>query len=71
MSKKIVESSNIHSSDALHLALARMYQCDVLVTHDNFFIKEGNNLLKESGQYNSIRICDVQEVENALRELEN
>jgi len=67
--KRIVESSNIHSSDALHLALARMYQCNVLVTHDDFFIKEGNKLLKESKQYNSLRICDVPEVENTLKEL--
>lgn len=65
--KRIVENSNSHSSDALHLALALMYQCDVLVTHDDFFIKEGNKLLKESKQYYSLRICDVPEVENALK----
>jgi len=68
--KRIVETSNLHSSDALHLALARMYQCQVLVTHDGFFIEEGNRILKEVKEYNLLRICDIGKVEqtiNALR----
>jgi predicted nucleic acid-binding protein len=44
--KLIVEKSNLHYSDALHLAMARMWTCHLLVTHDQFFIKEGNRLLK-------------------------
>ena len=67
--KEIAEKSNLHSSDALHLALARMWGCHVLVTHDTFFIKEGNKLLKEGQQYDSLRICDVDKVEETIKEV--
>lgn len=67
--KEIVEKSNIHSSDALHLALANMWECHVLVTHDQFFIEEGNRILKEAKTYDQIRICDVDKVESALTDL--
>jgi predicted nucleic acid-binding protein len=64
--KDIAEKSNLHSSDALHLALARMWDCQILVTHDQFFIKEGNKLLKEAGISGNIQICDVDKVEETL-----
>lgn len=67
--KEIVEKSNIHSSDALHLALANMWECNVLVTHDQFFIEEGNRILKEAKTYDQIRICDVDKVESTLTDL--
>lgn len=67
--KDIAEKSNLHSSDALHLALARMWGCHVLVTHDTFFIKEGNKLLKEGQQYDFLRICDVDKVEETIKEV--
>lgn len=61
--KEIVEKSNLHSSDAMHLALARALGCHVLVTHDVFFIKEGNRLLEEAGINKQIRVCDISDVE--------
>jgi len=67
--KEIAEKSNLHSSDALHLALARMWGCHVLATHDTFFIKEGNKLLKEANQYDILRICNVDKVEETLKEI--
>ena len=67
--KTIVETSNLHSSDAIHLGMASMYLCDVLVTHDEFFIQEGNRLLKEGKEYDTLRICDVNQVEETIREL--
>jgi len=67
--KEIAENSNLHSSDALHLALAWMWGCHVLVTHDTFLVKEGNELLKEAGQYDTLRICDVDKVEDTLKEV--
>jgi predicted nucleic acid-binding protein len=60
--KDIVEKSNLQSSDAMHLALARALGCNVLVTHDKFFIEEGNRLLDEAGIKNQIRVCDTKEV---------
>lgn len=72
--KEIVEKSNLHSSDALHLALARVWGCDILATHDRFFIEEGNKVLKEGNQYDELRICDVNEIEStieAMKELKS
>ena len=65
----IGENSNIHSSDALHLALALMWECQVLVTHDQFFIREGNRILKEAKMENKLRVCDVDKVEETLEEI--
>jgi len=65
----IGQSSNIHSSDALHLALALMWECQVLVTHDQFFIREGNRILKEAKMENKLRVCDVDKVEETLEEI--
>ena len=67
--KEIAEKSNLHSSDVLHLALARMWGCHALVTHDTFFIKEGNKLLKEANQYDVLRICNVDKVEETLKQV--
>lgn len=67
--KEIAEKSNLHSSDVLHLALARMWRCQILVTHDTFFITEGNKLLKEANEYDVLRICNVNKVEETLKEI--
>ena len=66
--KEIVENSNLHSSDALHLASAQLWGCHVLVTHDKFFIKEGNRLLEEAKTFD-IKICDVVDVEKTISEV--
>lgn len=65
--KDIAEKTNLHSSDVLHLALARMWGCHILVTHDTFFTKEGNRLLKEANEYDVMRISSPNKVEETLR----
>jgi len=67
--KDIVEKSNLHSSDAMHLALARALECCILITHDEFFIKEGNKILKETETYDRLRVCDIGKVEETLKEI--
>jgi len=67
--KDIAEKTNLHSSDVLHLALARMWGCHILVTHDTFFIKEGNRILKEAKMYSKLRVCNVDKVEETLKEI--
>jgi len=67
--KLIAEESNIHSSDILHLALAIMWECDILVTHDTFFISEGNRILKNAEPPVKLKICDVDKVEETLKEV--
>ena len=66
--KLIVENSNIHSSDAFHLASAVQWDCSVLITHDQFFIKEANRFLNEMGIDKPI-VCDVDKVESRLKEI--
>jgi predicted nucleic acid-binding protein len=67
--KGITEKSNLHSSDALHLALARAWQCQALVTHDTFFVAEGNKLLKEANQYDNLRLCTPENVEETVEDV--
>ena len=67
--KKIGESSNLHSSDALHLVTAWVGNCHVLVTHDNQFIQEGNKILKEENVYGNLRICNIDKVEETIKEV--
>ncbi|MBA7492727.1 hypothetical protein ES702_03277 [subsurface metagenome] len=67
--KKIGESSNLHSSDVLHLVTAWVGNCHILVTHDKEFIKEGNRILKEEKVYVSLRICDVDKAEETIMEV--
>lgn len=67
--KKIGESSNLHSSDVLHLVTAWVGNCHILVTHDKDFIKEGNRILKEEKVYVSLRICDVDKAEETIMEV--
>ena len=66
--KDIVEKSNLHSSDAMHLALAQALGCRILFTHDRFFIEEGNRILKDAKEYDSLKICDVDEVEERMKD---
>jgi predicted nucleic acid-binding protein len=68
--KEIVEKSNLHSSDALHLALARVWGCNILATHDSFFIEEGNRVLEEGNQSEELRVCDVGQIERTLEDME-
>ena len=67
--KKIGESSNLHSSDVVHLVTAWVGNCHVLVTHDEEFIKEGNKILKEEKVYDKLRICDIDNIEETIKEL--
>ncbi len=67
--KDIVEKSNLHSLDAMHLGLARALGCQLLITHDKFFIEEGNRLLEEAGIIDQIKVCDIKDIEKTLKEM--
>jgi predicted nucleic acid-binding protein len=66
--KKIGESSNLHSSDILHLVTAWVSNCQLLVTNDDEFIVEGNKVLLQEGVCDGLRICRIGEVEKNLKE---
>jgi predicted nucleic acid-binding protein len=55
--------------DAIHLASSWDSNCHVLVTHDEDFIKLGNDLLKKEGVHTKMKICKPKEVVRSLREI--
>lgn len=67
--KKIGETSNMHSSDALHLVTAWVGNCQVLTTNDSEFVKEGNRILTEEKASNKLKVCIVQEIGKVLNEI--
>lgn len=67
--KKIGESSNLHSSDILHLVTAWVGNCQVLVTNDEEFIIEGNKILQQENVYDRLRVCNINKVETTLKEV--
>ena len=67
--KKIGETSNMHSSDALHLVTAWVGNCQVLTTNDGEFVKEGNRILTEEKANNKLKVCIVQEIGKVLNEI--
>jgi predicted nucleic acid-binding protein len=67
--KKIGESSNLHSSDLLHLVTAWKGNCQLLVTNDDDFIIEGNKILQQENVYERLRVCNISNVEETLKEV--
>jgi len=67
--KEIAETSNLHSSDVLHLVTAWVGNCQVLVTNDSDFVTEGNKILKRENVYDSLRVCHIADVEAILKEI--
>ena len=60
--KKIGETSNMHSSDALHLVTAWVGNCQVLATNDSGFVSEGNRILAEEKASDKLRVCKLEDV---------
>lgn len=67
--KKIGETSNLNSSDILHLVTAYVGGCRVLATHDGEFIKEGNKVLEQERVGNLLRVCDIIGMEEKIKEI--
>ncbi len=59
---KISSTSNLSAPDAIHLATAWQSNCDIIVTSDEFFIKEGSKILKKEKVWNRLRICKPNEL---------
>lgn len=67
--KKIGETSNLHSSDILHLVTAWAGNCQLLVTNDEDFIIEGNKILQQENVYDHLRVCNITNFEETLKEV--
>jgi len=62
-------SSNLFASDIIHLVTAWYCKCSVLLTNDEFFIREGNAILKTSGISDKLRICKPHDLSNTLKDM--
>ncbi len=67
--EKIGESSNLHSSDILHLVTAWVGNCQLLVTNDEDLIEEGNKVLQQENVYDHLRVCGIKDVEATLKDV--
>lgn len=67
--EKIGETSNMHSSDILHLVTAWVGDCELLVTNDEDFIIEGNKVLQQENVYDHLRVCGIKDVEATLKDI--
>ncbi|MCK4647436.1 PIN domain-containing protein [Candidatus Pacearchaeota archaeon] len=63
----ITRETNITSFDAIHLATALEAGCDILLTSDGHFIKEGNIYL-EKVLKNKLRLCEPENINKLLVE---
>lgn len=61
--------SNIHSSDAVHLAAALNFGANVLITSDTHFIKESNNFLKKHRLDKKIKVVLPENIFQTLSDL--
>jgi len=66
---KISSTSNLSAPDVVHLVTAWQSGCDIIVTSDEFFIKEGKRILENEGVWNKLKICKPNEVKKILKEL--
>ena len=61
--KEICEVSNLHLSDNIHLATAYINDCTHLITRDDFFIEEGNKILRQNDiPPEELKICSPNEI---------
>lgn len=66
---KISSTSNLFAPDVIHLVTAWTSKCSVLLTSDEFFIKEGNEILEKEGVWDKLRICKPKNLLNTLRDM--
>lgn len=64
-------NSNLNATDVLHLATAWQNKCNILVTRDEFFIKEASKILKKEGIWSSFKICNPKKALSLLRKIKN
>jgi predicted nucleic acid-binding protein len=63
--------SNIQAADIIHLATAWQSKCNLIVTSDEFFIKEASIILEESGVLKELRICRPEDTDKMIFSPEN
>lgn len=67
---KYSSTSNLFVPDVIHLVTAWTSKCSVLLTSDEFFIREGNKILKKEGVWDKLRICKPEDLLSTLKDME-
>ena len=65
MALRISSGSNLFATDVIHLVTAWISNCPVLLTSDEFFLKEGNEVLENEG-VRALKICRSKDLEKTL-----
>ena len=66
---KYSSTSNLFAPDVIHLVTAWSSKCSVLLTSDEFFIREGNELLKKERVWDKLRICKPEDLLSTLEDM--
>jgi len=66
----VASDSNLQATDVIHLISALQCDCDVIVTRDEFFIKEARRYIKEDEQFwGKLKICRPESCCDMLRQM--
>lgn len=61
--------SNLNASDVIHLASAWQNQCNIIITRDEFFIKEATQILKKEKVWKNLKILNPTKALALLKKL--
>lgn len=61
--------SNLNATDVLHLATAWQNHCNIVITRDEFFIKEASKILKAQKIWTHIKICTPKKAISLIRKV--
>ena len=68
---QIAVNSNLNASDVLHLATAWQSKCNLVITRDEFFIKEATKILKKEKVWSFFRICRPSNFEKCVKSIKS
>jgi len=62
--------SNLNATDVIHLATAWQNRCNLIITRDEFFIKEAEKILKNEKIWKSFKILNPKKALSFLRKIQ-
>ena len=66
---EMCKSSNMWGGDVIHLATAKEVGANIIITTDNFFLKQGEEFLKRKRLWGKLRICPPEKMTENLTEM--
>ena len=61
--------SNLNATDVLHLSTAWQNKCNIIITRDEFFIKEATRILKKEKVWSNFKVCSPRKALQLLRKV--